>query len=135
MQISILGHRIPSHEIKPPPFLRISRNKREQPPRMMQHIPMVCILRIRYHIRMGVFGHMVDILYPLLLVVDLLDQDFILVDEAIVEDEGCLVGSEGEFGLLLVVRSGEVEDLEGVVLEIDGVFIGTKWHEWLVLPN
>jgi hypothetical protein len=36
---------------------------------------------------MGVFGHMIDIRYPLLAVIDLLDQHFILVYEAIVEDE------------------------------------------------
>lgn len=95
---SILRNGIPSQEIIPRPLAGIARDEGEQPPSVVQHVAVVCALRVGYHIGMGVLGHAVDIVYPLLLVVDLLDEDLVPVDEAVVEDQRGLVGREGELG-------------------------------------
>lgn len=65
---------------------------------MVQHVAVVGALRVGDHTGMGVLGHAVDIVDPLLLVVDLLDEDLVPVDEAVVEDQRGLVGREGEPG-------------------------------------
>lgn len=91
---------------------------------------------------MVVLGYVVDIIYPRHTVVDFLDQNFILADEAIVEDEGSLVFGVGDIVLRLLLlvslfwrraQLREVEDLEGVVFEVDRVLVSTGRQVWLIL--
>ena len=67
-------------------FYLPSNNKWVESPSITQHFPMFMIIRILYLLGMGIFGHVVDIGYPLLTVIDILNEDFIPINEVIVED-------------------------------------------------